>query len=67
LPIGGSRRVDRGPADLGPIYMARKRAADNTYTYIQIYTSTYICLYVCVSVWYDSRTRRRVGCEQFWL
>ncbi|KRX86741.1 hypothetical protein T12_15855 [Trichinella patagoniensis] len=20
LPIGGSRRVDRGPADLGPIY-----------------------------------------------
>ncbi|KRZ51096.1 hypothetical protein T02_7756 [Trichinella nativa] len=35
LPIGGSRRVDRGPADLGPIYMARKRAAD-TYTYIHI-------------------------------
>ncbi|KRZ65656.1 hypothetical protein T08_3656, partial [Trichinella sp. T8] len=28
LPIGGSRRVDRGPTDLGPIYMARKRAAD---------------------------------------
>ncbi|KRX79040.1 hypothetical protein T06_3478 [Trichinella sp. T6] len=28
LPIGGSRRVDRGAADLGPIYMARKRAAD---------------------------------------
>ncbi|KRX63272.1 hypothetical protein T06_3298 [Trichinella sp. T6] len=27
LPIGGSRRVDRGAADLSPIYMARKRAA----------------------------------------
>ncbi|KRZ53672.1 hypothetical protein T02_992 [Trichinella nativa] len=28
LPIGGSRRIDRGPADLDSIYMARKLAAD---------------------------------------
>ncbi|KRX72638.1 hypothetical protein T06_8701, partial [Trichinella sp. T6] len=28
LPIGGSRRIDRGPADLDSIYMARKHAAD---------------------------------------
>ncbi|KRZ75776.1 hypothetical protein T08_14114, partial [Trichinella sp. T8] len=55
LPIGGSRRVDRGPADLGPIYMARKRAA-----------GIYLYLYVYLSIlWYDSCTRRRVGCEQF--
>ncbi|KRX11966.1 hypothetical protein T07_2226 [Trichinella nelsoni] len=28
LPIGGSCWVDRGAADPGPIYRARKRAAD---------------------------------------
>ncbi|KRX37883.1 hypothetical protein T05_14362, partial [Trichinella murrelli] len=62
LPIGGSRRVDRGPADLGPIYMARKRAAKHTYTYT--YPDLYQDVYLSI-LWYDSRTRRRVGCEQF--
>ncbi|KRX31632.1 hypothetical protein T05_3709, partial [Trichinella murrelli] len=52
LPIGGSRRVDRGPADLGPIYMARKRAAKyiHTYTYPDLYQFVYLSIRVCVSV-----------------
>ncbi|KRX33017.1 hypothetical protein T09_10682, partial [Trichinella sp. T9] len=47
LPIGGSRRVDRGPADPGPIYMARKRAA-GIYIYIHISRPVRISVYTRV-------------------
>ncbi|XP_003368656.1 hypothetical protein Tsp_13650, partial [Trichinella spiralis] len=60
--------VDRGAADPGPIYRARKRAAP--YTWIERDTSVCVCVSSTIVVQEDAlvaRSRLRIRGLQYWL